>query len=402
MCRLTALLLATWTCLSSRPHVVVDAATFLDDRGVTHTWDSTQKAKVGVRAGVGGVSLYHMGMREDQLVVTWGLWGIRGSDFDPTDETTYGNSIFPDADPGPEEAKFLASAANLSPSCYTNPRGCFRWDNVTDVITLYESGDLDFVLLIDNASGGHLTGAGENNGILAAEDAGVPIIFIDTFYDYNPNCRSTNFTVMDNSTCFGRSMIDITVRIEELAIFLGVDVDVDALNVQKKAACDAADAFTKSMEQLHARDIRVKVSILSTSQNETTGNSFAVIRDFDPIQLWVPRTLEELGMPLLHGELDGAEWNALPADDYFVNCATGEVNQTCNGDTYYPVDFWLIDSRSFRLIDDNFKIIFPDRVRFKKRDGCVFCVDWRPTKFPMLTLCLFAHLVSFCTQYFRP
>jgi len=37
------------------------------------------------------------------------------------------------------------------------------------------------------------------------------------------------------------------------------------------------------------------------------------------------------------------------------------VNETCNGETLFPVDFWLIDSRSFRNIDDNFKLAFPDR-----------------------------------------
>jgi len=331
----------------------VSAATFRDDRGIEHSWDDTLKAKVGVRAGIGAVSLYHTGMRSDQLTATWGLWGVRGSDFDPENPTA--PSIYPEADPSPEEAAFLASATNLSPSCWKNPRGCFRWDNITDLLNM--RNDIDFVLMIDNASSGHLDAEG-GNGILAAEEAGIKVIFVDTFYEYSPSCRASDYSIIDSTACYGRSMIDIAKRIEELAIFLGVDVDQAALNQQKQFLCAEAESFTAAMKDLHERGIRVKVSILGTDQDPETGASFAVARDFDPIQLWVPRTLEELGMPILHA----GEPGNIKSDDYFIDCSPGQVNQTCNSNTYFPVDFWLIDSRSFLLIDDNFKLIFPDRV----------------------------------------
>lgn len=302
------------------------AATFMDDRGKEHTWDNSRKAKVGVRAGVGAVSLYHMGMRSDQLAATWGLWGVRGSDFDPNDPTA--GSMYPEADPSPEEAAFLSSARNLSPSCWTNPRGCFRWDNITDVLEMRE--EIDFLLLIDNASSGHLDREG-GNGFIAAEEAGMSVIFVDTFYEFNSGCRASDYSISDPSACFGRSMIDIAQRIEELARFLGVQVDEKSLDQQKRASCKAAEDFATAMEEVHNKGLRVKVSILGTGQDEQTGSTFATVRDFDPIELWVPRTLEELGMPLLHAGGEGNFGDNIPSDAYFMNCDSGSVNQTCNG-----------------------------------------------------------------------
>lgn len=346
---LLSITLATVLILSTN----VEGATFRDDRGVTHEWDNTVKAKVAVRAGIGGVTLFHMGMTSDQLVATWGLWGIRGSDFDP--ENPSAGSVFPELDPGPEEAAFLASAVNLSPSCWKNPRGCFRIDNVTDLVALQDQ--IDFVLYIDN---------GVDETFLDIEAAGLNVIFVDTFYEYNENCRAFNYSLIDPSSCYGRSMIDIADRIEELAVFLGSDVDLVALNEQKQAACEAASSLTDAAEQAHEKGIRIKAIWLAVEQDQATGNSYAVVTDMDPIELWVPRTLEELGMPLLHADTYEG-WGDIPADVYFKDCEPGVVNQDCNANTYFPVDFWLIDSRSSRLIDDNFKIIFPDRVSLQTK-----------------------------------
>jgi len=340
--------------------VRAEILTFEDDRGKTFTRETSEgKARVGVRAGVGGVSLFHMGMTADQLTASWGLWGIRGSDYDPEDPQK--GSMYPDADPGVEETAFLASSVNLSLSCWKNPRGCFRFDNVTDVIALKDQ--IDYLLLIDNGGSGFMQ-AEEGNGYLAAEDAGMEWIFIDTFYDKNPLCRASNDTsiIIDVNQCFGRSMIDIVQRIEELAIFLGADVDMAELEVQKQAACNAATTFTRTMEEFHQKDMRIKVAILGSELDQKTGFSSATIRDFDPTTLWVPRTLEELGAPLLHAAAYGEDDdNDIMADDYFVDCEPGLVNETCNGNTLFPVDFWFIDSRSFRLVDETFLKLFPDR-----------------------------------------
>jgi len=337
---------------SCSTNCIAKGATFVDDRGLEFTWDNAKKAKVVTRAATGGLSLFHMGMTDDQLVATWGLWAIRGSDYDPDDPFTPGTFA---EDPGKEAAAFLDSAINLS-ECRSNPRGCFRFDNGTDVLNLYEAGDIDFVLNIDNGNSDEV--------FMPLEDVGVPVIFVDTFYDYNPNCRMANYSTT-REFCYGRSMIDIASRIEELAVFLGVDTNTEELTAQKQKACEDAEAFTNAMADVQERGIRVKASILGSGKDEETGESFVNVRDFDPIKLWVPRTLEELGMPLLHagnytpgGVVDNAR---VPANDYFSNCDAGVVNETCNGDTLFPVDFWLIDSRSFRNIDDNFKLAFPDR-----------------------------------------
>jgi len=56
--------------------VRAEILTFEDDRGKTFTRETSEgKAGVGVRAGVGGVSLFHMGMTADQLTASWGLKG---------------------------------------------------------------------------------------------------------------------------------------------------------------------------------------------------------------------------------------------------------------------------------------------------------------------------------------
>jgi hypothetical protein len=324
-----------------------DAATFLDDRGTTHEWDNTVKAKVAVRAGVGGLSLFHMGMTADQLVAVWDDWAIRGSELDP--ENPDAAPIFPEMGPTPEEIAFLSSAINLSPSCYLNSRGCGQIDNITDLFALRD--EVDFFLYIDN---------GWDPQALEMDAAGLPVIFVDTYFEYHETCRAFNYSQIDPSTCYGRSMIDIANRIEELAVFLGSDVDIDALNAQKQAACEAASALTDAAAQAHEKGIRIKNIWLAIEQDEN-GTSYATLSDHDPIELWVPRTLEELGMPFLHADTYEG-WGEITSIQYFKGCEAVAISEECNGDTYFPVDFWMIDSRSSRLIDDNFKILFPDRV----------------------------------------
>jgi len=338
---------------------------FEDDRGMVFTRDSKEgkagngKATVAVRAGVGGVSLYDMGMTADQLIASWGLWAIRGSDFDPED---YGKeTMYPDADPDKETSDFLASSINVSPSCWKNPRGCFRFDNVTDLINMKD--EIDYLLMIDNGSSGFAQDYKDypdgGNGFMKAERAGMEWIFIDTFYDTNPGCRHfTNATLKDPSNCFGRSMIDIARRIEELAIFLGVDVDEGKIEKEKEEACAAANEFTLTMKEAHKKDMRFKAVILGSRD----GSYY--IRDFDPTTLWVPRTMEELGAPLGHAKLYNStlgERRDVMINDYFVDCEDNLVNSTCNANTIFPIDFWFIDSRSFLLVDDTLLSFFPDR-----------------------------------------
>ena len=229
--------------------------------------------------------------------------------------------------------------------------------NVTDLL---ETDRVDFILTIDNGNDPHMREL--------EEEKGIKTIFVDTFYEFSPECRAKNYTLLDESKCYGRSMIDVVQRIEELAIFLGVDVDVPKTEAAKRDACAAAAAFSASMKDAHAKDMRIKVSILGTTEYPAdSGTNVPYARDFDPITLWVPRTLEELGAPLLHGgtyDKTAGEKRDIVVDKFFLDCDDGLVNATCKDNTYHPVDFWLIDSRSYLVLEDwvNFDL-FPDPVR---------------------------------------
>jgi len=350
----------------------VNAGYFKDDRGREFNFDG--KPTVAARAATGILSLYHMGMREDQIKATWGLWSIRGSDLDIYNATA--GSRYPESDPIPSEVEFLHGLINLSPSCHTNPRGCFRWDNVT-LVEQYKS-EFDYILFIDN---------GNDDGMhTVEEETGVPVVFIDTFYDYSPDCRFFNFSVSENKTnCFGRSMIDIAKRVEELAIALGADIDTERVENDKQAACEAAYQFTDTMKKKQEEGIRFVTSINAIEKDEN-GTDYFEFRTIDPIKLWIPRTLEELGMPILHHD-DGSLTlqnisTRVTGNEYFLDCPEGELSVDCNENTMYPVDFWLWDSRSYLNIigvdTAVFETLFPDKAilagqhwHYARNDGAV-------------------------------
>ena len=315
-----------------------------------------------------------VGMREDQIKATWGLWSIRGSDLDINNPEA--GSRYPESDPTPEEVEFLHGLINLSPSCHTNPRGCFRIDNVT-LVEEYKS-EFDYILFIDNG--------GDDSMKTVEEETGVPVVFIDTFYEYDPECRFTNFTVSENYTnCFGRSMIDIAKRVEELAIALGTDIDTERVESDKQAACEAAYEFSETMKQKQEEGVRFMTSINAINKDEN-GIDFFEFRTIDPIKLWIPRTLEELGMPILHHD-DGSLTlqnisTRVTGNEYFLDCPEGDLSVDCNDNTMYPVDFWLWDSRSYlNIIGVDtvvFESLFPDKAilagqhwHYARNDGAV-------------------------------
>jgi len=318
--------------------------TFMDDTGRRFSFQG--QPKIAVRAGVGALSLYHLGVQSEQVAAVWGLWGTRGSDLDINNPEA--GSLYTDSDPTPEEIDFLEQSVNLSPNCYTNPRGCHQWDDITDVIAMKDQ--IDYILFIDNGN--------DANMVTVEEETGIPVVFVDTFYEYSLTCRTSNFTSSeDEGACVARSMIDIAWRIEELAVAIGVDVDMGLVNKQKQAACQASAEFTRAMQTAHNNGIRIKGSIFDLTK-DSEGKDIAIVRDFDPIELWVLRTLEELGAPLLHA----GESKYVPADEYFTGCSTGVISADCNEETLFPVDFWIIDSRSYRIATTpEFLSLFPDQ-----------------------------------------
>ena len=279
-------------------------------------------------------------MGPDQIIGVYGNWFIRGSDLD-LDNPDEG-SIFPEADPSPEEVSLLSQAVNLSPTCFDNRRGCFELD-ADRLVDL----NPDYFVYIDN-------------GVLAEEleamdnPTNIEIIFIDTLYKRTDGCRDGSYQV-NPSNCISRSSIDIAQRIEELAVALGATVPA-SVEQDKKEMCQAAETFTQTMEQAHNRGVRALATVLLPGDTMT-------LRMFDPVPYWNLRTFEELGMPLLHADNDSVSAsNTVTADDFFPACPQGSLSQSCNRPAKLPVDFWIFDSRSFSLVStDAFTTSFPDQ-----------------------------------------
>jgi len=342
-------------------HVVVTFAkvrSFIDDTG--RIFDFEDKPRIAVRAGVGALSLYHFGLPTEQLAAIWGLWFVRGSDFDIFNPEA--GSIYPDADPTPDEIEYLRSAINLSPDCYEKNNLCFQWDDTNDVAALKD--EIDYIIYIDN---------GQDEQMQTAEDdTGIPVVFVDTWFEYNPNCRSDDFSLSgQNEACIGRSMIDIAQKIQALAFALGADTT--KADKHKIEACDAAADFTNAMRVAQDKGIRIKGTTFGLGK-DFRGRDTVAVRDLDPLRLWALRTMEELGAPMLHGTSE-----FIDADAYFLGCAPGRVSEDCNEQTLLPVDFWIVDTRSYQVVlSENFRKIFPDQAilagqhwYYARNDGAV-------------------------------
>lgn len=341
--------------------VTTQAGQFVDDVGRTFNFKKTDQ--FATRAATGALSLYRMGI-EDQITSVWGLWSIRGSDLD-VDNPAAG-SRYPESDPSIDEVIWLKTKNNMSPGCYTNPRGCFQWDSI-DLVKEFQD-EIDYILFIDN---------GVNSGMKTATDeTGIPVVFVDTFFENDPGCRyvddpdpeNADFSYKDKTKCYGRSMIDVANRIEELAIAIGEDdVNVERMEADKALLCETAQIFTDTMKRKQEEGLRVMTSINAIKKDDDTGEDYFEIRTLDPIDLWIPRTLEELGMPIVHhddGSLTLEEISTRVTGEEFFPLCDGVLSESCNSNPLYPIDFWLFDSRSYLNILDNeevVKAIFPDK-----------------------------------------
>jgi len=201
------------------------------------------------------------------------------------------------------------------------------------------------------------------------EETGIPVVFIDTFFEYHPDCRYVNdeenadYDYKDQTKCFGRSMIDIASRIEELAIAIG-GANIEQIEQDKKNMCKSAQKFTDAMQKKQEEGIRVAAAINAIRKDEDTGEDIFAVVGFDPITLWVPRTLEELGMPIVHHNSSDGGKDVITGPDFFPECEKGVLSESCNDNPLIPVDFWIYDSRSYLNILDNedvVKLIFPDK-----------------------------------------
>jgi len=330
----------------SAPFTTTAARVFVDDLGEAHISDKEKPTIVtwAHRA----VSLSHYGLDTGQLLGTYGEWANSGSDYD-FDKPELGSS-FP-ADPTPEEMRLLAQVTNLSPGC--GAEYCTEFN--TDVL---EALAPDFLLIH-----GYRHSPWASSDELAANITrimGDRVIYTDVSME-GEDCKADEV----GGSCYGKTMIEVINQNLEVAKFLNLDIPTK-LDDDMKRLCNSAKAFQKDMVIAHEKGLRVMTAYL------TTGTSYFATPIHDPVL----RMLEELGMPLLHvGACTNTTtcpftyfWEWLPIDEYFTDCAAGEVSAKCNENTLYPVDFWLYDHRTtLSITNEDFQLGFPDRAIIEKQ-----------------------------------
>jgi hypothetical protein len=274
-------------------------------------------------------------------------------------------------DPTPEDVTFLETLPNLSPTCYDVPRGCLEMD-----LDIFQDLDPlpDFWLYIDNGATNEWDGFFTEYIGNITTIMGKPPIFIDTVFEDGYDCRQksdSKFAYQDTDAdeCYSRSLIDVHKRLEELSIFLGIDLQgTDSFSDGQQEMCEAAGRFALVAEDLHKRGVRV-----STAWFDITPDNILVA----PLGVYADafsRTLEELGLPLVHNrfcigkscnsELYGPDYEIINSSSWFVDCQPGQALSTCNDQTLYNVDFWLLGGREItdvQLNMDFFESQFPDK-----------------------------------------
>merc|ERR1712176_858601 len=80
------------------------------------------------------------------------------------------------------------------------------------------------------------------------------------------------------------------------------------------------------------------------------------------------RTLEELGFPIVHPPNVDDPWGFKQyfVADWFVNCSGIDLalNKCTDTTSAYPIDLWLLDSRTYTVVDGNLEdtlLAFPDK-----------------------------------------
>ncbi len=269
-------------------------------------------------------------------------------------------------DPTVDDIEVLKSIPTFSPSCYDRPVGCQEMD--LDLLREMEPKP-DFWLYIDNGSQDTYAGFFTDYISNITTIMGKPPIFIDTLFENGHSCRDSssvtwNFDSTKADTCYSRSVIDVIQRTSELADFLGMQVE-DKKGQQ--AMCEAAQRFTDVAESAHQRGVRAGLAWINVLPESV------YVALYSPYSDTFPRTLEELGLPIVHSgmclnkpcnaAIYGPEYEIINASTWFVNCNEGQSLNTCNDETLYGIDFWLMGGRELQLLDDMefFRSSFPDK-----------------------------------------
>jgi hypothetical protein len=337
--------------------------TYTDAKGDVFTLPDDKKGKIVVNV-MGALSLFHLGMENDQVAAIFDHWMVRGSNIDINDPTQEHDSFFA-LDPDKEDIEFLEKAVNLSPTgkCVDNSGGCWRDIDAEAFASL--NGDYDFIVLFLNANGG-ATGLQQD-----FEEDKDKVIYIDYVYDHNQGCFGTGTDqdrVVNEEGCYSLSAIDSVKEMEEFAAFLGVQPTEKVLE-DKRAMCEVAANFVEHSKMLHEKGIYAYAASFRPFNGIT-------ISWFGPTFMPWTKTLEELGFPLVHppsitrvaNNPGDGEMVQLTTEQWFVNCNTYPDCDDWTG--AHPVDLWLLDSRTYAFIYGDLegsKDTFPDRAFEKEQ-----------------------------------
>lgn len=288
-------------------------------------------------------------MGSSQLAGVYGQWGGEASNLDPNNPEQ--GSAF-ESDPTPEDIQFLAAhAVNLSPNCLPGAR-CLDID--LDLLRGI-ADDVDaFITIGYRHTVRYITDAvPEIESIL-----GRPVIYID-LSQTGPDCLPTK-----DYRCYGKSMIDLILRFEELAAALGV-VPTKAVQQDKQDMCEAAANFQTVARDAQLRGVRAMAAYFGFGIDGVTSLA-------NPPDDMVLRMLEELGMPLLHVDCEltpdqeqcpfGFFWESVNNTVFFDDCQATDIQQCSNENPKYPVDLWLYDDRqTLEVLSKDFATSFPDK-----------------------------------------
>lgn len=304
-------------------------------------------------------SVVTTGLPISQLAAIYDHWTVRGSTTNPDDEDSLLDEEGQDQytfgiDPRSDEIAFLQKTVNLSPSTCTavEHNGCYMEFDKTGLESLQDG--YDFVVYLRQP---------QDFIFEKKVEIGQRIIWIDYKFEQGTGCYPTDGSgteAIDRSKCISRSLIDTVQVLEEFATFLGV-VPTEKVHLERQAMCAEAATFVEHAKQLHDK------GIVAAAGGLRNGNNGFRVMIAGPIQVEWIRTLEELGFPLLHPpEQEGSAFHLINFEDWFINCTT--PNDCADpSQTAYPVDFWLLDSRTYapvqQIIDvagGNSASAFPD------------------------------------------
>jgi hypothetical protein len=310
------------------------AGEFTDDENTKHTWTKAKPTiLINARKALG---LMHFGLGADQLYAVFGQRSTSGSNYgsvyadgNQADHGDHEDAVF-DLDEWPShpdaaEMKVLEAAHDLSPGCSDSNFWCtelqwkiFDTEGWPDLIIHHQ---FDEYAWTDEFLGN-------------ATAKNIPVIKI--LWSDAPASGNAD----DPRTA--RSYIEITHRIEELAIALGAEgADVAAsVKEEKIEFCKAAEEFKDAAKGAADRGVRALAGYFPYSgSNDGVNDDGKSIYGF----LYGPPTdqvllmLEELGMQIMHTAGDAVEYNTHMFPDNLTSIATGRPKWTA--------DFLLPDIR---------------------------------------------------------